>query len=147
MAADPKTWARVDWAILGGAAVAFGAGFLPWCRYAGSIPFSQIGWSSGLSAWVGVLLLALAAVVALLQLVEEGIPEHPLVSAVVVAAISAAGLVLVVARGLTFPALPGLSVSPAYGYWLALLAGIVETTAAVLDVHGKVGRPLLQKQK
>src|SRR5260370_27786347 len=58
-----KRLSSLDRAIVGGAAVVFVTGFLPWWGYQGPLAIyggSISGWSAGFSAWAGILLLTLA---------------------------------------------------------------------------------------
>ena len=145
MELDAKSWKRTDLAILAGAAVAFIAGFLPWYGYTGSISIlrnaSISGWSSGFSAWAGVLLLTLAGVFLFLRLAGTSMPELPLAPGMIVVGLAGLGLLLVIIRWLTFPSVPGLAVGAKYGIWIALIAGIVEVAAAVMQVR-ESGEPL-----
>jgi hypothetical protein len=145
MALDAKSWKRTDQAILAGAAVAFIAGFLPWYGYTGSISIlrnaSISGWSSGFWAWAGVLLLTLAGVFLFLRLAETTMPDLPIAPGMVVVGLSGLGLLFVIIRWLTFPSVPGLAVGAKWGIWVALIAGLVETVAAVMQVR-ESGEPL-----
>lgn len=132
---DWKRFSSLDRAIVGGVGVAFIAGFLPW--YGASVgPFSVSvsGWSAGFSAWAGTLLLTGAGV--LLVLRRSGVKLSTAVGpAVLVAGIAALGLLLVVIRWISFPRYHGFDVGARYGIYLALIAGIVEVTAAVMAMR------------
>ena len=145
MALDAKSWKRTDQAILAGAAVAFISGFLPWYGYTGSISIlrsaSISGWSSGFWAWAGVLLLTAAGVFLFVRLAETTLPDLPVGPGMVVVGLAGLGLLFVIIRWLTFPSVPGLAVGTRYGTWVALIAGIVETVAAVMQVR-ESGEPL-----
>jgi len=139
MAFDAKKLSRLDWAIVGGAGVAFLAAFLPWWGYSGPLHIygaSVMGWSAGFTAWLGSILLSAAGVYLLLKRAEVSLPSLPVGPAVIVAGASALGLVLVILRWLTLPRVRGGlagSVGPRFGIWLAMLAGIVELVGAVLE--------------
>jgi hypothetical protein len=63
-------WRRLntrDRVIVGGAGVAFIAGFLPWWEAAGLGGWSRSGWSAGFTAWAGTLLLTTAGVLLVLR--------------------------------------------------------------------------------
>lgn len=133
---DWKQLSTLDRAIVGGAALALIAAFLPW--YGASIgPFSVSvsGWSAGFSAWAGSLLLISAGV--LLALLRSGfkfaLPNMG--PAVLVAAVAAFGLLLVIIRWISFPRYHGIDVGARYGIYLALIAGLVEVTAAVMAMR------------
>ncbi|HZQ15898.1 MAG TPA: hypothetical protein VFA82_03905 [Gaiellaceae bacterium] len=143
---DPKSLSRADQAVLGGAAVAFIAGFLPWYGYTGPNSIlraygSVSGWSAGFSAWAGTLLLVLAGVFLLLRRLEVALPSLPVGPAAIVAGVSALGLLLVIIRWLTFPSVPGLAIGSKYGVWIALIAGLAETAGAVVALR-ESGEPL-----
>jgi hypothetical protein len=151
MAFDMKRLSTLDRAIVGGAGVAFIAGFLPWWGYSGPLSnysASVSGWSAGFSAWAGTLLLTLAGVYVLLRRSEVSLPSLPVGPAVVAAGAAGLGLLLVVLRWLTLPRVHGGlagSIGAKYGIYIALIAGIVETTAAVLEFRAS-GEPLPWRQ-
>ncbi len=138
MPLDHKRLSTLDRAIAGGAGVVFISGFLPWWGYSGPLSLysaSVSGWSAGFSAWAGVLLLTLAGVYLVLRRAEVSLPALPVGPAVLVAGVAALGLLLVVIRWLTLPSVSaGLagSIGARYGIYIALVAGIVETVAAVI---------------
>ncbi len=146
MAFDAKSWKRTDQAILAGAAVAFISGFLPWYGFDGSAGFlsnySVNGWSAQFSAWAGILLLTAAGVFLAVRLAEVKLPELPVGSTIIVAGLAGLGLLLVLIRWISFPNAPaGSHVGSKYGIWVAVIAGIVETAAAVMQVR-ESGEPL-----
>ena len=136
---DARKFSQLDWAVVGGAGVAFIAGFLPWYGYSGPLHIysaSISGWSSGFSAWAGTLLLTLAGVYLFLRRSDVSLPALPVGPAVVVAAVGGLGLLLVIIRWLTFPTVHGGlagSIGAKYGIYIALIAGIVEVAAAVIE--------------
>lgn len=139
---DLKRLSTLDRAIVGAAAVAFVAGFLPWWGVsAGLFGVSVNGWSAGFTAWAGTLLLTLAGVFQLLRRSGMSLPELPVGPSVVVAATVTLGLLLVVIRWLSLPSYRGLGVGTRYGLWIALIAGVVETAAAVAALRAS-GEPL-----
>ncbi len=146
MAFDVKSWKRTDQAILAGAAVAFISGFLPWYGFDGSAGFlsnySVNGWSAQFSAWAGILLLTAAGVFLAVRLAEVKVPELPVGSTIIVAGLAGLGLLLVLIRWISFPNAPaGSHVGSKYGIWVAVIAGVVETAAAVMQVR-ESGEPL-----
>ena len=148
---DFKRLSSADRAIAGGAAVAFVAAFLPWWGYSGPAALysaSVSGWSAGFSAWAGTLLLTVAGIYLVLRRSEVSLPSLPVGPAVVVAGTAAIGLLLVVVRWLTLPRVHGGlagSIGAKYGIWLAMIAGIVELAAAVLEMRAS-GEPLPWQQ-
>lgn len=138
---DSKRLSRLDWAIVGGAGVAFISGFLPWWGYSGPLSLysaSVSGWSAGFSAWAGTLLLTLAGVYLVLRRSEVSLPSMPVGPSVLLAGIAAVGLLLVVVRWLTLPRVQGGlagSIGAKYGIWLAIIAGAVELAAAVVQLR------------
>ena len=147
MAFDWKRFSNLDRAIVGGAAVAFIAGFLPWWGYNGPLDVyntSVSGWSAGFSAWAGTLLLTLAGVYLVLRRSEVKLPSLPVGPSVLVAGAAALGLLLVIIRWLTLPRVHGGvagSIGAKYGIWIAIIAGAVEVAAAVIAMRAS-GEPL-----
>jgi hypothetical protein len=147
MTFDASKLSRLDWGIVGGAGVAFVAGFLPWYGYTGPLTIfhaSVSGWSAGFWAWAGVLLLTIAGVYLLLRRMEVALPDLPVGPAVAVTGVSALGLLFVVIRWLTFPSVHGGlagSIGARYGVYVALLAALVETGAAIAELRAS-GEPL-----
>jgi hypothetical protein len=135
MSFDWKRLSSLDRAIVVGAAVAFVAAFLPW--YGASIgPFSVSvnGWSAGFSAWAGSLLLTAAGVLVVLRRSGVSLPSA-IGPSLLVAAGSGLGLLLVIIRWVSFPRYHGIDVGARYGIYLALIAGIVVVTAAVMELR------------
>ena len=139
---DLKRLSILDRAIVGGALVVFIAGFLPWWGVSeGIFGVSVSGWSAGFTAWAGTLLLTLAGVFQFLRRSEVSMPELPIGPSIVVAGVSALGLLLVIIRWVTLPSYRGIGVGTKYGLWVALVAGVVETGAAVAAMRAS-GEPL-----
>ena len=145
---DAKKLSQLDWAIVGGAGVAFIAGFLPWWGYTGPGPFhpSVDGWSAGFTGWAGTLLLTLAGVYLFLRRSDVSLPTLPVGPATLVAGVGALGLLLVIIRWISLPSYALVSVGPRYGIYLALIAGIVEVGAAVVEMRAS-GEELPWAQK
>lgn len=147
MTFDPKKLNTLDRAIAGGAGVAFIAGFLPWWGYSGPVSIygaSVSGWSAGFSAWAGTLLLTLAGVWVVLRRSGVSLPTLPIGPSVLTAGVAAVGLFLVIIRWLTLPRVQGGlagSIGAKYGIFVALIAGIVEVAAAVVEMRAS-GEPL-----
>ena len=126
----------LDLAVVGGAAVALAAGFLPWWGGAVDLvgPVSVNGWSSGSTAWVGTILLAAAAVPVGLR--RGAGPLTGVGLSVLLAFVSAAGLLLLVVRWLTLSRHVGFGVyvGPKYGIYVALMAGVLEVGAVIAKI-------------
>jgi hypothetical protein len=138
-------WARlstVDRCIAVGAVVVFVAGFLPWWGYTGPAHLynaSVSGWSSGFTAWAGLVLLTAAGAFHVARLSDVKLPELPFGPAVVVAGAAALGLLLVIVRWLTLPRVNGGlvgSVGARFGIWIAIVAAAVELAGAVSVLRG-----------
>ena len=144
---DAKRFSTLDWVIVAGAVIAFIAAFLPW--YGATVgPFSASvsGWSAGFSAWAGALLLTAAgALVALRRSGASMSSVGPVGPSAFVVLIAGLGLLLVIIRWLSFPTYHAANfsanVGARYGIYLALIAGIAEVTAAVLETRSS-GEPL-----
>jgi hypothetical protein len=152
LAFDRKRLGRLDWAIAGGAAVAFVSAFLPWWGYTGPPTLysaSVSGWSAGFAAWAGTLLLTLAGIYLVLLRSGVSLPSLPVGPAVAVAGAAALGLLLVILRWLTLPRVhAGLagSIGARYGIFFSIVGGAVELTAAVMELRAS-GEPLPRAQK
>jgi hypothetical protein len=153
MSFDLNKLSTLDRVIAGGALVAFIAAFLPW--YGASVgPFSASvsGWSAGFSAWAGALLLTAAGVIVVLRRSGAAMPSTGSVGpAVLVAGVAGVGLLLVIIRWVSFPSVhaAGLSynVGARYGIFLALIAGIAEVAASVMEMRASGERmPWAQAQ-
>jgi hypothetical protein len=137
---DLKELSTLDRVIAGGAAVAFIASFMPW--YGVSVgPFSASvsGWSAGFTAWAGALLLTLAGALLVVRRSGGTLPSLQVGPSVLVAGIAALGLLLVIIRWATLPRyhLSDLSYDAGarYGLYIALIAGIAEVAAAVMQMR------------
>ena len=136
MGFDWKRLSTLDRAIAGGGAISFIALFLPWWG-ASSGPFSVSisGWSAGFTAWAGGLLLTAAALLLVLRRSGGAMPSLRVGPAVLVAGVAALGLLLVIIRWVSLPRYHGFGVGARYGLYVALIAGIVEVTAAVIEMR------------
>jgi hypothetical protein len=148
MASDSKRFGPLDLAVLGGAGLAFIAGFLPWWGYDGPLDTfsaSVNGWSTGFTGWAGTLLLTLAGVYLLLRRLSVSLP--PALNArpgVTLAGTAALGLLLVIIRWASLPSISGGlagSIGSKYGIWVAMIGGLVEVAGAVLALRAS-GEPL-----
>jgi hypothetical protein len=136
MSFDWKRLSSQDRAIVGGAGVAFIAGFLPWWGASvGLFSVSVSGWSAGFTAWAGTLLLTAAGVLLALRRSGTALPSVGVGPSVLVAGVAAVGLLLVIIRWVTLPRYRGIDVGARYGIYLALIAGVVEVAAAVAEMR------------
>jgi hypothetical protein len=133
---DWKKLSSLDRAIAGGALAAFIAGFLPWWGVSnGVLDLSVSGWSAGFSAWAGTLLLTAAGVLLVLRRSGVTISSGNVGPALLIGCVSALGLLLVVARWVTLPEYRGIGVGTRYGIYLALIAGITEVGASIMEMR------------
>jgi hypothetical protein len=137
---DWKQLSTLDRVVVGGAAVAFIALFLPW--YGVSVgPFSASvsGWSAGFTGWAGGLLLTVAGVLLVLRRSGATLPSFQIGPTVLVAGIAALGLLLVIIRWTSLPRYHVSALSydagARYGLYIALIAGIAEVAAAVMAMR------------
>lgn len=137
---DWKQLSTQDRVIAGGAGVVFIALFLPW--YGVSVgPFSASvsGWSAGFTAWAGGLLLTIAGALLVTRRSGGRLPSLQVGPAVLVAGVAALGLLLVIIRWVTLPRYTSVTTSydagARYGLYVALIAGIAEVAAAVLQLR------------
>jgi hypothetical protein len=143
----PKRFGTLDWVIVAGAVIAFITTFLPWYGATiGSHSASLNGWSAGFAAWAGALLLTGAGLLVALRRSGASMSSvGPVGPSAFVVLIAGLGLFLVIIRWLSFPTYhdAGLSanVGARYGIYLALIAGIAEVAAAVLETRAS-GEPL-----
>jgi hypothetical protein len=132
---DSKRLSYLDVAVVGGAAVAFVAGFLPWVSYQVDLlpgPVSVHGWSAGFTAWAGVLLLSVAGLLWVVLRVGSW-SSATARSALAVLGVSVVGLVLVFVRWLSLTSNNLVVYHWArYGIAVAVVAGIVEVSAALV---------------
>jgi hypothetical protein len=141
MSAGWKRLSTRDRVIVGGAGVAFIAGFLPWWEAAGLGGWSRSGWSAGFTAWAGTLLLATAGVLLVLRRAGVSWPTTVVGPSNLVAGVSAMGLLLVFIRWLSLPRFRGIGFveGARYGIYVALIAGAAEVAAAGAEVFASGG--------
>jgi hypothetical protein len=132
---DWKQLSTRDRVVVCFAAIAFISLFLPWWGFdVLGFSLSVDGWSAGITAWGGCLILTAAGV--LLALRRSGTAFSPNVKpAMLVAGVATLGLLLVVIRWASLPRADGHAVGARYGLYIALIAGIVEVTVAVLELR------------
>ena len=147
MTFDLSRFSRLDRSIVGGAALAFISGFLPWWGYNGPLSAysaSVGGWSAGFTAWAGLLCLSLGGAYLFLRRTRTDTPQLGVGPSTAVAGAAGVGLLLVVIRWLTLPRVHGGlagSIGTKYGIWVAIVAGAVEVGAAVIAWRAS-GEPL-----
>jgi len=106
--------------------------FLPWQSV--SLPshtYHFDGWTTGRTGWIGALLLSAAGEYLIARRLEYRLWAPRFGASRVAAAAAVIGLALVIVRLATLPTVPGIHSSPSYGLWIALVAGVIETTAAI----------------
>ena len=120
--------------MMGAAALAFIASFLPWVSVSfGFISGSGNAWQSGLLAWASVLVcMAVGTAVAVGTLLGIKLPTlgrfaagHLLIGGAVLA------FALMVIRALWLPSIPGVSVGLGAGLFIALIASLAQVICAV----------------
>ena len=109
--------------------------FLPWWGVdIAGFSLSVDGWSAGFTAWGGCLILTAAGV--LLALYRSGTSFSANIKpTMLVAGVATLGLLLVVIRWASLPRADGYAVGARYGLYIAVIAGIVEVTVAVLEMR------------
>ena len=137
---DWKRLSTLDRVIAGAAAIAFVSLFLPWYGVTvGPFGASVSGWSAGFSAWAGGLPLTAAGVRLVLRRSGASLQATRVGPSLLVGGIAALGLLLVIIRWLTFPSfhVSGVNydVGARYGIYLALIVGIAEVSAAVMELR------------
>ena len=147
MAFDRKQLTRLDWGVVGGAAVALVSLFLPWYGVSvAGFSASISGWNTGYG-WIADLLLVAAGAWYFMWKAKVELPKTPLSPLAITVATAAAGLLLVILRWASLPrghsGLLGTSFDygPRAGIWIALIAGIVELVCAAI-VFARSGEPL-----
>jgi len=127
----------VDRVIAGAAAVGFITLFLPW--YGVTVGQVDLTGGAGVTGWAGVLCLTAAGTLLVLRRSGGSLRSGPNAGpSALVAGLAALGLLFVVVRWITLPRDHAnsfnfsYSVGPRYGLYVALLAAVVETAAAVV---------------
>lgn len=130
---DVKRVTPLEWAGIGAGLFAFVVSFLPWASLdfgddtftsALGVDASVSAWNSAFLAWFPILLLIGAGVVVFLPHVGTEVPRR----AMIWLSLSAAATVLILLRLLTYDSF----ISPGFGLFLGLVAGIVSGVAAFL---------------
>ena len=120
--------------MMGAGALTFIASFLPWVSVSlGFVSGSGNAWQSGLLAWAAVLVcVAVAAAVAAdtflgIQLPSPGrfAARHLLIAG------AALVLILLIARAIWLPSIPGVSISLGAGFFIAMIAALAQLACAV----------------
>ena len=144
---DLNRLSKLDRVVVGASVVALAALFLPWYGVTyGSVAASVSGWHTGYG-WLGGALIVAAG--AYLVTVRSGTrPGRSGGSAFAVAAMAAAGTLLIVIRWATLPtgraAYGGatfFSYGPRVGIFVSIAVGVVSTAAAVVAFRASGERP------
>ena len=141
MSFDWRHLRTLDRLVVAGAGAALIASFLPWWGVrVGPVSLSVSAWSAGFTAWAGTLLLIAAGVVVLRRASITLIPGN-VGPSLLVAGLAAAGLLLVIIRWVSLPRYEGVDVGARYGIYIALIAGVVEVTAACMKLRAEPAAP------
>jgi hypothetical protein len=135
---DPKQLSKLDWIIVGAAAVALISLFLPWYgASSGSFSTSVSGWSTSYG-WLGGLLIVAAGAFLAAQRSGLNVSWSPLTPAVTVLGAAAIGSLIAIIRWASLPSghfgVAGVTVysyGPRVGIILTIIAGIAEVVSAV----------------
>ncbi|WP_261566625.1 hypothetical protein [Frankia gtarii] len=135
-----RSVATNDIGVIASGLVMFIVGFLPWYSvsysfFGRSTKVHENGWGLGFNSWFPVLLvLAVAGVLVARLFADLRIPDVGPVSALwILPGASAFASLLLLIRWIRFPDAPkGLDAGPSYGFYLALIAAIVQTVFGVL---------------
>lgn len=138
---DTKRFTPFDWGVVGGGALVFIAGLLPWYGFSvkGFSGGSVSGWSAGFTGWASILLCtAVAVYVALRVSGSVDMPELPVGPALLAAGISGLGVLLMVIRLFTLPSggAFGFNYGPRFGIFLALIGAVAQVACAALLFRG-----------
>jgi len=133
---DLKQVTPLEWAGIGGGALAFIASFLPWLTVSTDIDlpgieasYSGSAWSSGFAAWFSVLLLVAAAVVLVLPKLGTPVPN----ASMIWLGLAGAAVVLIILRWVTsYESVFGVSVGAGFGLFIGLLAALASAAGAFL---------------
>lgn len=135
---DLKQVTPLEWAGIGGGALAFIASFFPWLSASTDLdlPGGSLGslgsasaWNSGFLAWFSVLLLVGAAVVVLLPKLGTAVPNQSMIWL----GLSGAAVVFIVLRWVTsYESAFGFSVGAGFGLFVGLLAALASAAGAFL---------------
>lgn len=134
---DAKKVSTYDWAVIGGGAAVLVLSFLPW--WGGSVAgfglsVNRTGWNTPLGILAVLLCVAAAGYVLATRAFALRSPQLPVGPALLAMALAGLGTLFILIRLLSYDRASGggISVGPKIGVFLALLAAIVETAAAVL---------------
>ena len=120
--------------MMGAGALAFIASFLPWVSVSlGFVSGSGNAWQSGLLAWASVLVCAaVAAAVAAGTFLGVTLPAlGRFAPGQVLIAGATLALVLMFARAIWLPSIPGVSVGLGAGFFIAMVAAAAQLVGAV----------------
>jgi hypothetical protein len=133
---------RDQFVMMGAGGLAFLASFLPWVSVSlGFVSGSGNAWQSGLLAWAPVLVSAAVAAAAgaevFLGVTLRGAGRvagrHLLIAG------AAGALILMLARAIWLPSMPGVSISLGAGFFLAMIAVLAQAVSAVRYSQARTG--------
>lgn len=133
---DPKKANNDDWGVIGGGAVVLVSSFLAWYGVSGeAIPGLRLnssisGWDSKFLAVLGILLCTAAAAWVAYRVFGSGkTPDLPVGPNLLALILSGLGAILILLRLITFDrdSIPGYSIGPKYGVFLALAGAAVQS--------------------
>jgi hypothetical protein len=119
---------------MGAGGLAFIASFLPWVSVSlGFVSGSGDAWQSGLLAWGSVLIcMAVSAVVVADRFLGINVRSlGHLVTPPVLIAGAALALVLMIARAIWLPSIPGVSISLGAGFFVGMTASLAQLISMV----------------
>ena len=143
---DVKRVTPIEWAGIGAGALAFIVSFFPWYSISfGSSELAGFGidtsvsaWNAGFGAWFACLLLLAAGVVVALPHFGTQVPNL----AMIWLGLSAAALVIIILRWVTFPSASGFggSAGAGFGLFVGLAVALVSGIAAFLSYRSSSAR-------
>jgi hypothetical protein len=137
---DVKRVTPIEWAGIGAGALAFIVSFFPWysISFEGSDLIAGLGldtsvsaWNAGFGAWFPCLLLVAAGVLVLLPHFGTQVPNLVMIWL----GLSAAAVVIIILRWVTFPSASGFggSAGAGFGLFIGLAVAVVSGVAAFLS--------------
>jgi hypothetical protein len=131
--------------MMGAGALAFIASFLPWVSVSlGFVSGSGNAWQSGLLAWASVLVCAaVAAIVAADTFLGIKLPSFGRFAArqlLIAGAVLA--LVLMIARAIWLPSIPGVSIGLGGGFFIAMIASLAQAVSSVRSYKAQQAQSL-----
>lgn len=131
---DSSPLTRDQLVTMGAGGLAFIASFLPWISVSlGFVSGSGNAWQAGLLAWASVLVcVAVAAVVAADRFLGIKLRSlGPFATPPLLIAGCALALVLLIARAIWLPSIPGVSIGLGAGFFIGMAASLAQLISAV----------------